>query len=579
MISGANIDDLHNTGVLIIGYRQVFNRVGTREILIDIIRRYPFEEWLNLLCRIQSIVAADGEGLLEVQVPLAQASLGSEVMSAIKNWVATDGRKIPKSVLFHEHQIGLLQQLCFTHAPQNGDGVFIDDSARNDFGIALLIANDLIALNDQPTENYNMIGVGIVNHFRSLKLTSWQAYARAIQFYQFDLPDQSEACKKLLEDFATATGVNGKDYILGGQCLVMDEAMRTTEDHMEAWHGVKLSTHCPSPREKECRAAFEAVRMADIGLVKQTIEQIERGSEPEYTLIPLSKFPLLRLDEQRAVVLSRSALGRALFDGVRHAVLAHCQTRADRNRAIQLLGSTYGYIFEDYVGRLLRDCFSDRVLRIPHERFPGCADYVILYPDKVLVIECKSGHFLASDKYRLRPLADWQHDIKEKIKLGDAVEQIANAIQLLRSNRRAELDPTLSSFNFENSVFVPVVITDEDLPFPITGWDELYAWFDVQLRAACPDVSLVSRVRLVPIDEVEWLIDIEGSIDIASTLMRWAHDDRRYGFTLKNFLLSHGFSIGRRHAVENYGRTVQYLAREFGLEVDLRTPDLPVASA
>lgn len=517
-------------------YSSVFGCSPTLKDLIDIIKQNPVFEWLGFLSRIQSVIGADRFQRRENQLDVFHGVFSERLQNLIL--YSQNSRNKLNLHICYERQLSTLQQLVILHAPDTGDGSLESEDGRENLGLALLMVNDLMRRpNPQNDDTENIIAALIQETIRIANTPYWIYLARAFRFYELETDQPGEKVHAYISLFEKAVAVNAHDFLLGGLIVAVQERIRSNQDQANSWQRVLPLDQRKNVYEKLFVEAFEKQKCADIEKMRTTINKFEDGLLfSDWNLISLSIFPLVTFPQAGTFILNLSALGRGLFDGVRHAILTAASEKRlpETFNSVRRVGGLYGEVFEKYIQDLLQTAFPKRVVKIPENDFPGNADFLIIFPGKIVVIEVKSEHFVTKHHYKLMTIRERQFEI-ESVGLKKAVGQIESTIKALRNFNLKPLG--LGYYDWTTTPIIPLVVTDEEYPLFPQCWRFLYEEVEKPLMLLNSGVGPVGRLRILSIDEVEMLPDLTGSIDFATLLLQWGSDPSKFEYPFRNYLL------------------------------------------
>ena len=553
-------------------HKVLYGREATLPELIDRLRKYPVVQWLNFLARLQNMLAADKVSDVERMQRVLCGTMSSEVHEKLKEF---EKRSLPRGKLrlYYERQMSTLQQLAVLHSPETGTTTLDGEAGRHDLSMALLMTMDLMGSGRSSGSDLESALPSFIQEQIRMSTTPAPEYAaRAFRLYEMDRNSRSTSVVKYLQLFETATGVSAVDCILGGLDIVIREELREFEEIAECWHPVPRSDQCQNPKEAEVLAAYQAVRMKPLADLRSLIVARE-GESPirDWNLIALSEAPICDLGDIGTFVLNHTALGRSLFDSVRHAIL-----NAARDGRLpkpysnhQSIGQLYGEIFESYVTSVLESAFQGRVYKIPEDNRQQRADLLIWFPDKVVIVEVKGVHFAGKRHASFLSLADRRDDL-DRIGMPNAVRQLEATIKALRSY---EIQASgMPEYDWTTTPIIPLIVTEEQMPWVPGCWDALYSplckGLD-RLNGAGP----LARLRILTANEVEYLPDIQDPRDFATMLFQWAANPELRELTWWWFLSTQNVRMGSDFIRRRYFETIDFLARRLGLdESQLKAP-------
>ncbi len=550
-------------------HKDVFGGSVTIADLQAIVSKYAATEWLSYLSRIQLIVAAHRVVDRDAQIRVFAGALGPRLREALTQYsrkLAAQGATIN---LFYERQLTTLQQFVVLNAPNQANTTLETPEGRDDLGLALLITADLMT--DRPggdTDVIRNLECRIQDQIRMSLLPAATYVGRAFDFYELANTTPSPDVEEYLSLFAQATEVNTRDFVFGGLAIAVHEEINLMCEQYTGW--------CPIPRPEKYRSpvtaahiqAYLGLRSRSVAFLREEIHRLEgTRSIPDWNLIALSMYPVVDFSTQGSFVMNLTAVGRSLFDGVRHAIL----TAALSHRLPEpwndagAVGSLYGRLFERFVQGLLEKAFPGRVNKIPtanQER----ADFIIPCAKCVMVVEVKGEHFRGLDHPAFATLDERMKEI-EAVGLPKALRQIAGTIGALR---RGEIQVPDLPEDWTTTHVVPVVVTDERLPQVPGCWDKFYATLMEpldELKGAGP----IAPFRLISLDDLESVIDLRVDDDLGSLCLKWAHEPKLKDVPFPWYLHACGIKWDCPAIKDRFLKTMYVLAGNLGMNVeDLR---------
>lgn len=389
--------------------------------------------------------------------------------------------------------------------------------------------------------------------------------ARAFEFYELDRAERSGAVSKYLELFEIATGVDAIDCLMGGLNIVIREEARDFDEVANSWHATPRPHQCENPKEAKELAAYEAVRMKPLAEFRELIIRRESNRHVrDWNLIALSQAPLCDLGDMGVFALNHTALGRSLFDSVRHAILTAAleERLPDPWTNEQAIGELYGKIFQSYVFSVFDSAFHDRVWSIPAEEHQKRADFLIWFPDKVIIAEVKGVHFVGLQHASYLSIEERREELL-KIGIPNAVNQLASTVRALRAGEIHA--PAMSAYDWTITPIIPVIVTEERIPQVPGCWDAF-------CRPMCGPLANLDgagplrSLRLLNIVDVETIPDLEASDDLGALFIRWGADPRHMELPWGNFLATQHVRLRNRFIPDRYFDAARFLARRLDLD-------------
>lgn len=563
MITG-DVRQFHSQLGVIPSYKALFEREATLEELNDIVNRYPVTEWLNFLARMQYMLAADQLGERERIQRVLCGTCSPAIHEKLKDFEQQIGNQVGFG-LYYERQMSTLQQLSVLHAPETGNTTLNSDNGRHDLSMALLMTMDIMGLDRQITATVeSLLPINIQEQIRMSKTSAPEYAARALYFYELKQNTPRVEITQYLDLFKITTDVDATDCIMGGLVNVIRED-REFDDIAESWHATLRPHQCENPKEGEVISAYETVRMRNLNELRELIVERE-GDRPirDWNLIALSQAPLCDLGDMGVFSLNHTVLGRSLFDSVRHAILtAALDSRLPEPYTNeQAVGNLYGKIFESYIYSIFSDTYPGRVLRIPEVAHEQRADFLIWFPNSVIVVEVKGVHFVGLDHASYMTIDQRRAELN-KIGMPNAINQIASTIRAIRAGEI--IAPSMPSYDWTITPIIPVIVTEDRMPQVPGCWDAFYS----EMSKPLDDLSgagPLCRLRLLNIADVEKIADLESSDDLGTLFIRWSTDSPVTELAWVSYLNTQDVGYRRRFVPDRYFETIKFLTQRLGLD-------------
>jgi hypothetical protein len=553
-------------------HNDLFGREATLDDLIGLLKKYPVTEWLSYLARMQNMLV----DTRAEQAERIRRVLGGTVSRAMRDKLEEfEKRCSGRMLLYYERQMSTLQQLAILHAPEPGTATLDNEEGLSDLSMALLMTMDVMGA-DRPLggNSESLLSVILQDQIRMSMTPSAQYAARAFHFYELGRGQRRAEISRYLELFQVATGVSAIDCILGGLDIVAREETRGLDDIADAWYTIPRSHNAESSNEQTVLDACETVRMRPLAELRTLIGKWEEDRPVrDWNLIALSQAPICDLGDRGAFVLNHTALGRSLFDSVRHAILTaalekRLPTPYDNKQAI---GGLYGEIFESYIRSIFEFLFPGQVRRISEDKANQRADFLIWFPDEVIVVEVKGVHFVGKDHASFLSIDERREELTN-VGMPHAIGQLGSTICALRTGDiiyapRTEdvVAPSMPTYDWTITPIIPVIVTEEQMPQAPGCWDAFYAplcaKFD-ELAAAGP----LGKLRLLTVGDVERLPDLPAPHDLATMFIRWGADQSLRELTWGSFLAAQHVRFQGCFMVGRFADTLRFLARRLGLD-------------
>lgn len=559
---GVQYPDYYHRAVGVVpGYAELFGRSATFDDLLAIIRRYPVREWLSFLSRIQLLIAPPYHTDVKRHIAVFKGVVGHDVKDRL---VAFERNCAPGTLLltFIESQVSTLQQLVILHAPVRKGSTFCGSDDFDDLCRALLITWDLMHRNRNPEDVEAAFEAILQDMTRTSIESSQTLLARAYFVYQLHSSNPSSAARTLSGLFDRITGVNIRDYIFGGFSVLAKEIAQGIVDIKQGFATTVEPTACPNPKEAECLQAFHSIRCAPLATVRKEIERFDPGKETsDLSLIALSKYPIVEVGGLGRLVCNVTALAHAIFSGIRHAILAASLDGKSGIPNRQELGGLYGQILQDYALGILKGAFGDRLVRIREEDFDGMADCLIVYDDRILVVEIKNAFAAARGARGYMTFAQRTAQI-EKLHIRKAAKQISKTIVALRAMRIA--DDRIPDYDWTISKIIPIIVTIEQLPQMWKMW-RLYSPLIESIEQQ-PMSELIARTRFISMRDLELFPDLVDVCDLGRVLWQWANDEEHFECPLLFYCKRKAIPFRHRFLFERFREVSEALADRFGLD-------------
>jgi hypothetical protein len=271
------------------------------------------------------------------------------------------------------------------------------------------------------------------------------------------------------------------------------------------------------------------------------------------------KFP-----DKGTFIINLTALGRSLFDGVRHSILtAALEGRLEsRFCHIKRLGGLYGELFERYVLSVFESAFPGRVVKISESEFPGNADCLICFPGKVVIVEIKSGHFAIASHYKLMTIQERVSELQD-IGISKATRQIQKTARNLR-DYTLKL-PRLPHYDWTITPVIPLIVSEDHFPvFPL-AWRYLYEEIEKPLLLLQDGSGPIAPLRMITLDEVEIVPSLSAKTDFSSLLLNWGRDFGLRERSFTNYLHACGHVCSNDFMLNCWTAATRLLATTVGI--------------
>lgn len=547
---------------ILIGYKELYGEEKNLEDLIEIIEKYSLIHLLSYLSRIQSAVAGDRISIESHIHEVVRGVIAKSVVEKLESWIIDRGHNKEDVFLVSHRQVATLQQLAIVHSKEIETELIASESFFLDFTNALLITSDLL---EAKTEDLSDLYIQLF--YRNSSVPFWIYFGRAFKLYGLD-GSRTDKLNDYFKLFYDATNVNAEDAILGGLCIALQESNKGSVERESGWHSVVKSEERHGT-EKRCVEAFEKIALGKSSAIVDDIQRFEKGlSVEEYNLITMSKFPLIEMSDNNYYVINLSYLGRCLTDGVYHTVLSYA-LKTEKSAA--RVNGIYGEIFEFYVEKLLKECFEARLIKIPDSL--GFADYLVVYENRVLVLEVKHGRLNEISLYKCKSVDERKKDLR-KASIYKAGGQLRKTVAELRTNDDLR---TLLPFKYDWTVtpIVPLIVTELPYPQDRLVYDELYGDVAESLAQLKDGRGIMEKLGLLSVQDVETLLSLKDRFNVGELANKWRNDKECWDGSFYDYLISKEIS-----GLDNYMKQVSYegfvhLGKKLGIDTNrLHKPNL-----
>jgi hypothetical protein len=551
-------------------HKDLFGCEATLGDLRDLLRKYPVAEWLSYLSRMQNLLVGTRAEQPECLRRVFDGMVSLDMCDRLREF---EKQCSGRMLLYYERQMSTLQQLAVLHAPESGTAAFDNETGRHDLCIALLMTMDIMGA-DRPSDGTNgsLLSIILQDQIRMSQTLSEQYAARAFYFYELDKPQRSREVSEYLELFQIATGVSAVDCILGGLDIAAREETQAPEDIANAWHTIPHFAQGDNPKETTILDAYKAVRMKPLAELRELIKEWDdKLPVRDWNLIALSQAPICHLGDLGAFVLNHTALGRSLFDSVRHAILTAANRLPAPYDNKQAIGGLYGKIFESYIHSIFEHVYPGRVCRISEDKTGKRADFLVWFPDKVILVEVKSVHFVGKNHTSFLSIEGRREELKD-VGMPRAIDQLESTVRALRvgdvrfdAGTEDVVVPSMPSYDWTITPVIPVIVTEEQMPQAPGCWDTFYSSLCgklYELTAAGP----LGKLRLLNVGDVERLPDLRAPDDLATILIRWGADPSLRDLTWNSLLATECVNSDGSFMLGRFIDMVKFLAGRLGLD-------------
>jgi Holliday junction resolvase len=482
--------------------------------------------------------------------------------------LAREHKNADRMIVITPDILGVLQEMAILYAPDSEIGAFETEDDLDDFGRAVLIVSEML---HGGQENPSMSEVVLEVARQSSRVgrdTAWKFISRAMTQFELNKEDSSIDILWFKNEFERATGVDLKRYFYGGLISYMLEVTKSLEDIRKSWTALEPSSN--PDKAKELINDFLSVRAASPSMISACIKEFEKLENPRrWTLIPIQKYPVIRFSNGHVFAIHPGGLAGSIFDGFYFAILdwyRRTLSGKQRQAAVEQLTSRYGVITEGYIAKFLSGHFGKQIIRLPVSNEVGRkrCDFVIIYPNKVILIEVKTSRFTAPKYFACQQIEELNHLLNEKIEIGEAITQLSHTIEDLCAVKIE--DTRLSSIDWAKTTIIPVIISEENLPTVPFAWEELYSEFDAKLQALNLNVEKIALLRFLTPEELAYFSDIGSTIQLAHELQSWGEDSALRSNSFKNFLINRNYTLYAKEAKKGYAEACDQLAIELGFD-------------
>jgi len=551
-----------DAALVIPGYANLYGKSATFDGLLRVLRLFSAADWLSYLSRLQTALAPPRQYSADAIAQTYKGVVGPRTAAALQAFQ----QRSPKGMrlgLFVERQISTLQQLVIQHAPETADRGFGKPGELDALCDALLITWDLMCPNRDSRKKQEVFASLLQDVARTEGESPERLATRAFHFYQFHRRDPSGPALKLRELFQAATGVSILDYLLGGLVVTVHERKKSPDELAERWEALPAPGERANPTEGRLVETFYRVRSRTLAQIREAIDKWDDKREiAEYSLIGVAKHPVVELHDVGRFTLNLGDLAVSLCDGIRHEIITYALANQTDQLNPQALGREFGALWEEYAHELLSAAFGDRLVPLPEVGDERRADYLIVYPDSVVILELKSGMFLAKRHCSLLSLGERREELK-KIDVPKAADQLRATISALRSGEFR--DDRVPAYDWTVTPITAVIFSVEPVPLVWGIWEEIAALLSSldDLGGAGP----VTRVRFLSPVDVENLPDLVEVADFGQVLRAWGHDPNQFERPLASYLESQGIEVATNCFKRRYAGVLKIMASKLGLDV------------
>ncbi len=552
-------------GARIVVIGSMLSETGDRSELLAIVRRHKCEQWLSFLSRAQTLIMDPHTTNPQRQVEFMQMLVSTRIQRKLTELVRSDPNG-DRFLFVTPDILGILQELVVLYAPLDGSRPFENEDDFDDFGRAVLIVAETLHGGRIAPSLGEVVFEVAQQSDRVQRDPIWQLVSRALWQFELESDCPSAEAAWFRDEFLKATGVELCRYFLGGLIVLIREMVKSSDQLYRAWIGVHA--HHASEKESSLVEDYLSVRAASIETLRITVQETEKVDNAlrNWTLIPLQKYPIIRFSDGGCYVLHPGAVVNSLLDGFYFAILDSYRRLSDikqRQGCIELLGSKFGLLVENYVCAVLRDTFGDRLLKLPPspEKNRRRCDFAVIYPNKVILIEIKTSRFTAA-RYECQEPSDLQERLR-KIDLPGAVQQLVHTIEDLRAFRIAE--PQLKNIDWTTTAIIPLVLNEENLPAVPFAWNQYYIQYDSELQRLKTGAGTIGHLRFLSPEDLFYVSEITKGDEFARELLCWGNDTDHISSSFRNYLISKGYSLRCLDGKEIFKRAGNLLARSLEL--------------
>ena len=272
--------------------------------------------------------------------------------------------------------------------------------------------------------------------------------------------------------------------------------------------------------------------------------------KPQYNFMSFRKYPLVELEDNNLVCVDPSFLVEKLGAGVYHTIRDSMPAKY-KERA----SSAFGYLFEEYVDRLMREIYpetSGRLISFPQfERSRNEAfDGVVIFPDgHIIVLEYKGGFLKLETKYSGR-VRLFEEELNSRFGAKRGLQQLMNGIERLFNKNHPNNDRITELQNMGTRItkVTPVLITQEPfLRFDFMNWILRPSFIKLKEKSKARIVE-IAPFQMLDIDTLEKmkLNLIHGDFTLEQCLNRRAIDDPDLVSSFDGFMRLNFPEYGRR---------------------------------
>ncbi|MEK6320216.1 MAG: hypothetical protein AABN33_00890 [Acidobacteriota bacterium] len=314
-----------------------------------------------------------------------------------------------------------------------------------------------------------------------------------------------------------------------------------------------------------------SIRLAELpALLKKQIMRFP-SVESQYNFVSFRKFPLVELERRNLICVDPAFLVEKLGAGVYHTIRDSMLGEENKERA----SSAFGYLFEDYVERLMHEIYpptSARLITFPRFEKTGdqAFDGIVICPGgHIIVLEYKGGFLKLETKYSGK-VRLFEKELNSKFGAQRGVQQLINGIERLFNKKHANHDriPELDRIDTRITKVTPVLITQEPfLRFDLMNWILRDSFLKLMKNSKATLLVEIAPIQVIDIDTLEKLKAnlIHGDFTLEQCLNRRAFDDPELVSSFEGFLRLNFPEYGRGEDPEHDQRYEKVYDRVRGL--------------
>ena len=456
-------------------YHDVYGVHGSEDDLVKLIQEYDVQDWLLHLARLSNLLCGHRHRDALYVKPFLEWFRPPALMGKLNEVFENNRREGRKTYLFTDRHIGILIELALLHAPRNPSRRIEKKEDLHRIFTALLILADLEDFSERIDTSTDEGKATFVDQVwvlwgRSELIDPQETIPRGAYLYQIADPNQSPEAVEWGSLFRQATGHGLVPFFMGGVCTLLPEYARTPAEIGKTW--LQCATAVQGKEGKmlpDVPSAYHERRAISIEALATAVQEHEKGNAiPDFNLIGLKKYPLLRAGDGGVFPLYASGIADSLCEGIFQDV-ARPAIDGLIDKDHNYVSHLFGLLFEQYVLGILAERFGTygerslgRLIPSPVRSDNGnqAADAILLCEEGIVILEVKGWHVAATHRFAVKPSADVAREIIST-GLDKAVTQLQKSVECCR---RGLVRPELPYRDLQHMLVCPMAVTYVQIP-------------------------------------------------------------------------------------------------------------------